>query len=122
MTRAFLPPLSHNLGQYLDAIHLRRAVRRGARFLVEPDKADRLGGCRGPDELAARSRVEPEPVVGSWRTAHRFGSPQKRTPWLNREVLSCRWRRRRHLLQGIGCTAVSAKALLNGAIGGRDRV
>jgi hypothetical protein len=22
MTRAFLPPLSHNLGQYLDAIHL----------------------------------------------------------------------------------------------------
>jgi hypothetical protein len=30
MTRAFLPPLSHNLEQYLDAIHLRRAVRRGA--------------------------------------------------------------------------------------------
>jgi hypothetical protein len=62
--------------------------------------------------------VESEPVVGSWRTTHRFGSPQKRTPWLNREVLSCRWRLRRHLLQGIGCTAGSAKALLNRAMVG----
>jgi hypothetical protein len=57
-------------------------------------------------------------VVGSWRTTHRFGSPQKRTPWLDREVLSCRWRLRRHLLQGIGCTAGSAKALLNKGYGG----
>ena len=85
----------------------------------------RLGECLyritlalvGPDELAARS-LESEPVVGSWRTTHRFGSPQKRTPWLNREVLSCRWRLRRHLLQGIGCTAGSAKALLNRAMVG----
>ncbi len=75
-------------------------------------------GPVGPDELAARSLGESEPVVGSWRTTPRFGSPQRRTPGLNREVLSCRCRLRRHLLQGIGCTAGSAKALLNRAMVG----
>jgi hypothetical protein len=57
-------------------------------------------------------------VVGSWRTTHRFGSPQRRTPWLNREVLSCRWRLRRHLIQGIGCRLDLQKPLLNRAMVG----
>ena len=79
-------------------------------------------GLVGPDELAARSLGGVGAGGGSWRTTHRFGGPQKRTPWLNREVLSCRWRLRRHLLQGIGCTAGSAKALLNRAMVGATGV
>ena len=55
---------------------------------------------------------------GNWRTTQRFGSPQKRTPWLNREVRSCRWRLRRHRTHGGRGTAESLKALLSSTVVG----
>jgi hypothetical protein len=76
-------------------------------------------GLVGPDELAARSLGGClSRWWGDWRATHRFGSPQKRTPWLNREVLSCRWCLRRHRPQGHQGTVESTKALLNSTIVG----
>jgi hypothetical protein len=49
---------------------------------------------------------------------HRFGSPQKRTPWLSREVLSCRWGLSTTCRLATRGTTESTKALLSRSVVG----
>jgi hypothetical protein len=59
--------------------------------------------------------VESEPVVGELEDDSQVRQFAEENPLVKREVLSCLWRLRRRLLQGIGCAAGSAKALLRRA-------
>jgi hypothetical protein len=71
----------------------------------------------GPDGGAASGWMS-ELAVGALEATHRFGNPQKRTPWLNRKVLSCRWCLPSTDPPAISRTAGPAKALLNRAMVG----
>jgi hypothetical protein len=67
--------------------------------------------------LPARMRVG---ALRGWSDpkSHKFGSPQKRTPWLNKEVLSCRWGPAHYRSPAISGRAGSTKALLSRAVVG----
>jgi hypothetical protein len=65
-----------------------------------------------PDCGAASGWMSEPAVVELW-VPHRLGSPRKRTPWLSREALSCRWGPGHRRSLSISRTHRSTKALLN---------